>query len=131
MGLNGVSRGRAWVVTTQVEAAGDRPVDRVERRFTATRPNQLWVADVTYVATWRGFVYVAFVIDVFARRIVGWRSPCRWPPTSCSMPSSRRSTTGAAPASRTSCITAIAVFRSTRARAGEDVIAVGFRSAGC
>ena len=43
------------------------------RQFTATRPNQLWVADFTYVATWRGFVYVAFVIDVFARRIVGWR----------------------------------------------------------
>jgi putative transposase len=73
MGLQGVTRGRAWVVTTHAEAAGDRPADRVERRFTATRPNQLWVADFTYVATWRGFVYVAFVIDVFARRIVGWR----------------------------------------------------------
>jgi putative transposase len=73
MGLQGVTRGRAWVVTTQAQAAGDRPADRVERRFTATRPNQLWVADFTYVATWRGFVYVAFVIDVFARRIVGWR----------------------------------------------------------
>jgi putative transposase len=60
-------------VTTQSEAAADRPADRVERRFEATRPNQLWVADFTYVATWRGFVYVAFVIDVFARRIVGWR----------------------------------------------------------
>src|SRR5207244_6938909 len=47
--------------------------DLVDRNFTATRPNQLWVSDVTYVATWRGFVYVAFVIDVFARRIVGWR----------------------------------------------------------
>jgi putative transposase len=73
LGLKGVSRGRAWIVTTQPEAAGDRPVDRVERRFSATRPNQLWVADFTYVATWRGFVYVAFMIDVFARRIVGWR----------------------------------------------------------
>ena len=50
-----------------------RPADLVERQFVATRPNQLWVADFTYVATWRGFVYVAFVIDVFARRIVGWR----------------------------------------------------------
>ena len=50
-----------------------RPADLVDRHFTATRPNQLWVADFTYVATWRGFVYVAFVIDVFARRIVGWR----------------------------------------------------------
>ena len=51
----------------------DRPRDLVERNFTATRPNQLWVSDFTYVATWRGFVYVAFVIDAFARRIVGWR----------------------------------------------------------
>jgi transposase InsO family protein len=73
LGLKGVTRGRAWTVTTHAEAAGDRPGDLVERRFTATRPNQLWVADFTYVATWRGFVYVAFVIDAFARRIVGWR----------------------------------------------------------
>lgn len=50
-----------------------RPSDLVERRFSASRPNQLWVADITYVATWAGFVYVAFVIDVFSRRIVGWR----------------------------------------------------------
>ena len=55
------------------DAAAERPADLVDRHFTATRPNQLWVADFTYVATWRGFVYVAFVIDVFARRIVGWR----------------------------------------------------------
>ena len=73
MGLKGVTRGRAWVVTTRADAATDRPADLVDRRFAATRPNQLWVADFTYVATWRGFVYVAFVIDVFARRIVGWR----------------------------------------------------------
>jgi transposase InsO family protein len=73
MGLQGAVRGRAWVVTTRSEAAVDRPADLVDRRFTASRPNQLWVADFTYVATWRGFVYVAFVIDVFARRIVGWR----------------------------------------------------------
>src|SRR5881396_1374050 len=52
----------------------DCPSDLVDRHFTATRPNQLWVADFTYVATWHGFVYVAFVIDVFARRIVGWRA---------------------------------------------------------
>src|SRR5262249_58979060 len=50
-----------------------RPLDLVDRHFGAQRPNQLWVSDFTYVATWRGFVYVAFVIDVFARRIVGWR----------------------------------------------------------
>jgi transposase InsO family protein len=73
LGLRGAVRGRAWKVTTQSDSAAARPADLVERRFEATRPNQLWVADFTYVATWRGFVYVAFVIDVFARRIVGWR----------------------------------------------------------
>ena len=73
MGLRGAVRGRAWVITTRADAAAAGPADLVERRFEATRPNQLWVADFTYVATWRGFVYVAFVIDVFARRIVGWR----------------------------------------------------------
>ena len=49
------------------------PLDRVNRQFRAERPNQLWVSDFTYVSTWQGLVYVAFVIDVFARRIVGWR----------------------------------------------------------
>ena len=73
MGLRGASRGRAWVRTTRAAVAAARPVDLVARRFPATRPNQLWVADFTDVATWRGFVYVAFVVDVFARRIVGWR----------------------------------------------------------
>jgi transposase InsO family protein len=73
MGLAGVVRGRAWKVTTQSQPALDRPTDLVDRTFAATRPNQLWVADFTYVATWAGFVYVAFVIDVFSRRIVGWR----------------------------------------------------------
>ena len=73
MGLAGAVRGRAWVTTTQADPVADRPSDLVDRHFTATRPNQLWVADFTYVATWRGFVYVAFVVDVFARRIVGWR----------------------------------------------------------
>ena len=73
LGLRGASRGRAWVITTQADRSEARPSDLVERRFAATRPNQLWVADFTYVATWAGFVYVAFVVDVFARRIVGWR----------------------------------------------------------
>jgi putative transposase len=73
LGLRGVVRGRAWTTTTQVDAAAPPPADLVNRHFTATRPNQLWVSDFTYVATWSGFVYVAFVIDVFARRIVGWR----------------------------------------------------------
>jgi transposase InsO family protein len=72
MGLQGVVRGRAFTTTTQPTTAG-RSADLVNRSFTATRPNELWVADLTYVATWHGFVYVAFVIDVFARRIVGWR----------------------------------------------------------
>jgi putative transposase len=73
MGLVGATRGRAWTTTTQSAPTAGRPGDLVDRNFTATRPNQLWVSDFTYVATWRGFVYVAFVIDVFARRIVGWR----------------------------------------------------------
>ena len=72
-GLCGVVRGRAWVTTTQAQPDADRSQDLVEWDFTATRPNQFWVSDFTYVATWRGFVYAAFVIDVFARRIVGWR----------------------------------------------------------
>ncbi len=71
-GLRGVVRGRR-VRTTIPEPAQERPRDLVQRAFRAERPNQLWVADFTYVATWRGFVYVAFVIDVFSRRIVGWR----------------------------------------------------------
>ena len=72
LGLQGVVRGRSCRTTISDDAA-DRPADLVNRQFTATRPNQLWVADITFVATWTGFVYVAFVIDVYARRIVGWR----------------------------------------------------------
>ena len=73
LGLRGVVRGRR-VRTTIPDALAERPRDLVQRQFRATRPNQLWVSDLTYVATWRGFVYVAFVIDAFARRIVGWRA---------------------------------------------------------
>ncbi len=73
MGLRGTVRGRAFKVTTIPDEAARRPPDLVERKFRASRPNQLWVADLTYVATWAGFVYVAFVVDVFSRRIVGWR----------------------------------------------------------
>jgi len=73
MGLRGVTRGRAFTITTVRDDGTTRPADLVQRTFTAPRPNALWVADLTYVATWTGFVYVAFVIDVFARRIVGWR----------------------------------------------------------
>ncbi len=72
MGLQGVVRGRKPKTTIPDEAAS-RPADLVRRDFTAERPNQLWVADLTYVATWRGFVYVAFITDVFSRKIVGWR----------------------------------------------------------
>jgi putative transposase len=73
MGLRGVLRGRAFQRTTIVDEASQRPADLVQRAFTADQPNRLWVADLTYVATWAGFVYVAFVVDVFSRRIVGWR----------------------------------------------------------
>ncbi len=73
MGLRGAVRGGAFKITTTPDKAAIRPPDLVEREFSATRPNELWVADITYVATWTGFVYVAFVIDVFARTIVGWR----------------------------------------------------------
>jgi transposase InsO family protein len=73
LGLRGVVRGRAFKITTTPDEAALRPPDLVEREFHADRPNQLWVADLTYVATWAGFVYVAFVIDVFSRCIVGWR----------------------------------------------------------
>ena len=72
MGLQGVIRGKR-VRTTVSDKAAPCPLDRVNRQFHAARPNALWLADFTYVATWAGFVYVAFVIDAFARRIVGWR----------------------------------------------------------
>jgi transposase InsO family protein len=72
LGLQGVVRGRRCR-TTRADEHAERPLDRVRRQFLASRPNELWVADFTYVATWSGFVYVAFVVDVFARRIIGWR----------------------------------------------------------
>jgi putative transposase len=71
-GLQGVVRGKKQR-TTVPDAAAACPQDKVQRKFSADRPNQLWVSDFTYVSTWQGFVYVAFVIDVYARRIVGWR----------------------------------------------------------
>ena len=72
LGLRGVVRGKA-VKTTVRDPARPCPLDRVNRQFRADRPNALWVSDFTYVSTWQGMAYVAFVIDVFARRIVGWR----------------------------------------------------------
>jgi transposase InsO family protein len=71
-GLRGVVRGKV-VRTTVSDGKAPCPLDRVNRQFRAERPNQLWVSDFTYVSTWQGWLYVAFVIDVFARRIVGWR----------------------------------------------------------
>ncbi len=72
LGLAGVVRGKAWR-TTVPSAAAERPADLVERNFKATAPNRLWVADITYVSTWSGVAYVAFVTDVFSRYIVGWK----------------------------------------------------------
>ena len=72
IGLQGVVRGGKRRTTISRDRT-DYPEDLVKRQFSATRPNELWVADFTYVATWAGFVYVAFIIDVFSRRIIGWR----------------------------------------------------------
>jgi putative transposase len=73
LGLEGVRRGKPRRTTTP-DAGAPRPADLVDRDFSAQRPNQLWVADLTYVATWSGFVYVAFVIDAFSRFLVGWQA---------------------------------------------------------
>jgi transposase InsO family protein len=73
MGLAGVIRGKP-VRTTVSDKAAPCPLDHVNRHFRAPAPNRLWVSDFTYVATWSGFAYVAFVIDTYARRIVGWRA---------------------------------------------------------
>ena len=72
IGLHGVVRGKP-VKTTISDQATPSPLDRVNRQFRAERPNALWVSDFTYVSTWQGFVYVAFVIDAFSRRVVGWK----------------------------------------------------------
>ena len=73
IGIEGVRRGKK-IKTTWPDKALPCPLDRVNRQFRATMPNQLWVSDFTYVSTWQGFVYVAFVIDTFANKIVGWRA---------------------------------------------------------
>jgi putative transposase len=74
LGLRGVVRGRAFVRTTVTDEVSDRPADLVARQFRAPAPNRLWVADLTYVKTHSGWVYVAFIIDVFSRFIVGWQA---------------------------------------------------------
>jgi putative transposase len=74
MGIHGCRRGRLWVRTTQGDEALKRPADLVERQFRAPAPNRLWVADLTYVKTHAGWVYVAFIVDVFSRMAVGWQA---------------------------------------------------------
>ena len=74
MGLQGCRRGRLWVRTTVGDERLDRPADLVERQFRAPAPNRLWVADLTYVKTHSGWVYVAFIVDVFSRMVVGWQA---------------------------------------------------------
>ena len=74
MGLHGSRRGKTWTVTTDGDDGFDRPADLVDRQFAAPAPNRLWVADLTYVKTHAGWVYVAFIIDVFSRMVVGWQA---------------------------------------------------------
>ena len=74
LGVTGAQRAKKPPRTTVPDTAATRPADLVDRDFTATRPNQLWCADFSYVPTWQGMVYVAFVFDVFSRRILGWRA---------------------------------------------------------
>jgi putative transposase len=76
--LQGRRRGAPFI-TTRPDRKADRPPDRVERRFVASKPNQLWVVDFTYVTTWAGTAFTAFVIDVYSRRIVGWRVAAQMP----------------------------------------------------
>ena len=73
LGLKGITRGRGYKVTTVPDGSLERPKDLVKRNFVATRPNELWCADITYVKTRLGWAYVAFIIDVFSRMIVGWQ----------------------------------------------------------
>lgn len=73
LGIQGVRR-RKKIKTTYGQPADQRPLDKVNRWFSASQPNKLWVSDFTFVSTWRGFVYVALVIDTFAKRIVGWKA---------------------------------------------------------
>ena len=106
LGLAGVVRGKPRRTTTP-EAATVRPADLVERDFSATRPDQLWVADLTYVATWAGFVYVAFVVDAFSRFLVGWQA-ARSLRTDLALDAWRWPSGAARPSCRGWCITPIA-----------------------
>ena len=113
MGLAGVIRGKP-VRTTISDRSAPCPLDRVNRQFRAPAPNMLWVSDFTYVATWAGFVYVAFVIDTFARRIVGWRAAGPPMPASFSTRSSKPFTIADRRAAAVSSITPIAAANTSR-----------------
>ena len=115
LGLRSTTRGGAKRITTTPGEAAERPLDLVDRDFTANRPNQLWVSDITYVATWRGFVYAAFVIDAYARRIVGWRASTslRTDTWSSTLSSMRSTTAGSRPRSLW-CITATTGLNTSR-----------------
>ena len=73
-GLQGAVRGKPKRTTIPADDAAGRPADLVDRQFRVSEPNRLWVADLTYVRTWSGFVYMSFVVDAFSRRIVGWQA---------------------------------------------------------
>ena len=111
MGLQGVIRGKP--VKTISDKAAPCPLDHVNRQFRAPRPNALWVSDFTYVATWTGFVYVAFVIDAYARRIVGWRAS-RTAHASFVLDALEQALTGGPCIATDSCITATGAANTSR-----------------
>lgn len=113
MGLQGVIRGKP-VRTTIRDKTAPCPLDHVNRQFRAPAPNRLWVSDFTYVATWAGFVYVAFVIDAYARRIVGWRASRTAHTSFVSTRWSRLCTSAGLSIAAASCITAIAAASMSR-----------------
>ena len=113
LGLQGVIRGKP-VRTTISDKATPCPLDHVNRQFKAAHPNALWLSDFTYVATWAGFVYVAFVIDAYARRIVGWRASRTAHAGLCSTRWNRLCMTGGLCIAVGSCITATEAANTSR-----------------
>jgi len=113
MALQGVIRGKS-IKTTVSDKAAPCPLDHVNRQFKAPRPNVLWLSDFTYVATWTGFVYVAFVIDAYARRIVGWRASRTAHAASYSMRWSRHCTIGGRSIAAASCTIATEAANTSR-----------------
>ncbi|MBB4232955.1 transposase InsO family protein [Rhizobium mongolense] len=116
MGLQGIIRGKP-IRTTVPDKTAPGPLDRVNCQFKAPAPNRLWVSDFTYVATWQGFVYVAFVIDAFARRIDGWRVSRT---AHASMPWNRRSMIGVLSMAAVSCIPRTEAFNTCRSSTRSD-----------